>query len=90
MAENNNIDPIPEQFATLEEAGEFWGSHDLADYWDSTEEIAFEVDLQSRRYLVAVDPELAKELTTVAHQRGLSTETLINLWLNEKLHQVKV
>ena len=90
MVKNNNVDSIPEQFATLEEAGEFWDTHDLADYWDSTDEVALEVDLQSRRYLVAVDPELVKELATVAHQRGLSTETLINLWLNEMLHQVRV
>ncbi len=26
------IDPIPESFATEEEAGEFWDTHSLADY----------------------------------------------------------
>jgi hypothetical protein len=25
-------DPIPENFATLDEAAEFWDSHDLTDY----------------------------------------------------------
>lgn len=25
-------DPIPEQFKSIEEAAEFWDSHDLADY----------------------------------------------------------
>jgi hypothetical protein len=29
-------DPIPEQFATIEAAGEFWDEHDLADYEDVT------------------------------------------------------
>jgi hypothetical protein len=73
---------------SIEEAAEFWDNHDLADYWDLTEEVEFEVNLQRRRYLVAVDPELAEKLAVEAHSRGLSTETLINLWLNEKLQQV--
>jgi hypothetical protein len=29
MAKNkNSVDPIPEQFATIEEAGGFWDTHD--------------------------------------------------------------
>ena len=79
--------PIPDRFATLEEAAEFWDTHDLADYWDLTEEVDFEVDLQHRRYLVALDPELTEKLAAEAHKRGLSTETLVNLWLSEKLRE---
>jgi hypothetical protein len=89
MTKSKNVrEPIPEQFATTEEAAEFWDTHDLADYWDLREEVDFEVNLHRRGYLVAVDPELAKRLATEAHRRGLSTETLSNLWLNEKLQQV--
>jgi hypothetical protein len=78
-------DPIPEQFPTMEAAAEFWDTHSLADYWDVTEEVDFEVHLRNRRYLVAVAPELAEKLAVEAHQRGLSTETLVNLWLSERL-----
>lgn len=89
MTKSKNVrEPIPKQFATIEEAAEFWDTHGLADYWDLTEEVNFEVNLHRRRYLVAVDSELAQKLATEAHHRGLSTETLINLWLSEKLQQV--
>jgi hypothetical protein len=89
MVESKSVrDPIPDQFATIEEAAEFWDTHDLADYWDLTEEVDFEVNLRRRRYPVALDPELAEKLAKEARQRGLSTETLVNLWLNEKLQQV--
>ena len=88
MAGSKVRNQIPEQFATIEEAVDFWDTHDLTDHWDLIEEADFEVNLQRRRYLVAVDPELAKKLATEAHKRGLSTETLINLWLSEKLQQV--
>ncbi len=88
MAESKQVrDPIPEQFATIEEAAAFWDTHDLADYWDLTEPVDFEVELQRRRYLVALAPELAEKLAAEAHKRGLSTETLVNLWLSEKLQE---
>ena len=88
MAKSENVrEPIPEHFATPEEAAEFWDTHDLADYWDLTEEVDFEVNLQRRRYLVSLDPDLAKRLTAEAHVRGLSTETLVNLWLSDKLRE---
>ena len=68
-----------------EKIGEFWDSHDLADYWDQTSEVNFEVDLQRRVFLTALEPELAKKLANRAHKEGVSTETLVNVWLTEKL-----
>lgn len=88
MAGNKaNRDPIPESFQTIEEAAEFWDSHDLADYWDLTREVHFDVNLQRRVFLTALDPQLANTLTALARQRGIATETLINLWLTEKVKE---
>ncbi len=69
---------------SLEGMGEFWDSHDLADYWDLTQEAHFDVDIQRHVFLTALEPTLAKKLTAVAHKQGISTETLINVWLTEK------
>ncbi len=78
-------DQIPEHFNSIEEAAEFWDSHDLADYWDLTREAEFDVDIQRRVFLTALEPELAKKLSECARKQGVSTETLINVWLSEKL-----
>lgn len=78
-------DPIPEQFKTIEEAAEFWDSHDLSDYWDLTSAASFDVDIRQRVFLTALEPALAKRLTDCARRQGVSTETLINVWLSEKL-----
>ncbi len=43
------LDPLPESFASIDEAAEFWDTHDLADYWDFTEEVEFKVDIQHQR-----------------------------------------
>ena len=77
--------PIPEHFKSIEEAAEFWDSHDLGDYWDLTREAEFEVDIQRRVFLTALEPELAKRLSDCARKQGVSAETLINVWLSEKL-----
>ena len=77
-------DPIPEHFKSIEEAAVFWDSHDLTDYWDLTREAHVEVDIQRRVFLAALEPQLAKTLTIFAHRQGISTETLINVWLTEK------
>jgi len=52
---NKSQDPIPPRDATPEEIGEFWDTHDLADYWDETEEVEIQVDLESERNQVQSD-----------------------------------
>ena len=44
-------DPMPPPDATPEEIGEFWDTHSLADYWDETHEVEFQVNLKSRESL---------------------------------------
>ncbi len=78
-------EPIPQNFKGVAEAAEFWEAHDLSDYWDLTRDASFEVDFQRRVFLAALEPELAKRLAACARKQGVSTETLINVWLTEKL-----
>ena len=82
-------DPIPEEFESIEAAADFWDTHDLSDYWDQTSEVHFEVDLDRRVILVPLEQNVAHQLANVARRQGLSTETLVNLWLNERLQQIK-
>ena len=80
---------MPPPTATLEEIGEFWDTHSLADYWDETHEVAFEVvNLTSKPNLVSVEPEVAEQLTALATKQGISIEKLVNRWLQEKLEAV--
>ena len=80
---------LPEEFSTLKEAGEFWDTHSTADYEDTFEPVEFEIELpkrQGKRITLATD--LADKLSKIAKQQGVSTETLANLWLQEKLVQI--
>lgn len=86
MSENEDPQVTPISKArTLEEIGEFWDTHSLADHWDRTHEVEFEIRAQRRRR-ITLDPEVYTEVETEARERGLSPETLVNLWLAERLH----
>ncbi|OEU64541.1 MAG: hypothetical protein BA870_06925 [Desulfuromonadales bacterium C00003094] len=68
--------------------GEFWDTHDLADYWDQTEPAEFELDVLSEMTYYALDRELSEEVRSLARKRGVSADTLLNLWVQEKLQQI--
>jgi hypothetical protein len=71
---------------SLEDIADFWDTHSLADYWDQTHEVTFEVRAQRRRR-ITLDPEVYAQVEAQAHTRGLSPETLVNLWLQERLQE---
>jgi hypothetical protein len=85
MAGSKKLEPIPATFRSVEEAADFWDHHDLADYEGQTTEVSAAVDLRRRTFLAALEPELAKKVSAYAQRQGIATETLINVWLSEKL-----
>ena len=81
---------LPE-FKSYEEMAEFWDTHSLGDYWDQTEPAEFEISNQlRRRYLVPVDRNLISRVQQVARTRGVSTESLVNLLLEQRLQATPV
>jgi hypothetical protein len=85
MSENNNPKVTSISKAnTLEEVAEFWDTHSLDDYWDLAHEVEFEVRAKRRRR-VTLDPDIYTRVETQAKARGVLPETLVNLWLAERL-----
>jgi predicted HicB family RNase H-like nuclease len=79
------IDPLPEEFASYEEAAEFWDTHDTTNYSDSFETVSVEAELKHRRYEVEIDEELMKVLTAQAQKRGIAVSQLVSEMLKEKI-----
>ena len=69
---------------TLEEVADFWDTHSLADYWDQTHEVQFEVRAKRRRR-ITLEPKVYAQVESQARARGIVPETLVNLWLAERL-----
>jgi hypothetical protein len=76
--------------SSYEEMGEFWDNHDTAEYWDQMETVEFDIDIQTDRFYFALEKALAAKLNEAAHRHGVGTETLLNLWVQEKLLQENI
>ena len=70
--------------ASYEEIGEFWDTNSSADYWDQGHDVEIEVNIP-RRHRVAIEAETFERIAVESRQRGILPETLINMWLAERL-----
>ena len=70
---------------SYQEIGEFWDTHDLSEYWDQTKPVEFEVEIQSEAIYYPIERKLSAQISRIAKRRGVSQETLLNLWLQEKI-----
>ena len=69
------------------EIGEYWDAHDLTEVWEETESVDFEVDIQYQRVYFPIDRELTDKIHRIARAHGITPETLVNLWIQEKANQ---
>ena len=77
------------QAHTLQEIAEFWDTHNLADYDDQTYEVEMTFEPSARRPVVTIEPELMEELRRIAYEHKVSTQTLVNLWLRQRVDQLQ-
>jgi hypothetical protein len=85
MRRKKHIDPIPEEFASYDEAAEFWDTHDTTDYPDSFVTVEFESQLRRRRYEIEIDSDVVKVLRASARRRGVSASHLASDILRHEL-----
>jgi predicted HicB family RNase H-like nuclease len=71
--------------SSYKEIGEFWDTHDISDYWDQLEPVEFEIDIQGEEIVYDIDEKISKIIQINAKRRGISVDTLLNLWLQEEL-----
>jgi len=85
MSENRSSISNASSYA---EIGEFWDRHDLGDFEQQTYPVEFDLRVQSpSKVYVPLDRDMAELLRNAAASHGVSTETLLNDWLKEKIEQ---
>lgn len=65
---------------TDEKIGDFWDTHDFTDFDTDAPDVAFAVS-----FAVPVEVELLGAIEKEAKRHGVNIETLVNLWLQQKL-----
>ena len=60
----------------------------MGDYWEEMPEAHFEVNIKKRKHLVALEEDIVGKLTEIAKSKKVSSESLINAWLKDKIRRV--
>jgi len=79
------VDPLPDEFASAEEAGEFWDTHDLTDYEEYLEPADLKIDIKRRHFEIEVDEEAFLALSFAARKQRKPVKRLASEILKEKL-----
>jgi hypothetical protein len=84
-SKKKHIDPIPEEFASYEEAAEFWDTHDTTDYPKVFKTVKVKTELCKRHFEVEVEAELMRQLRKQAQEKGIPTKRLVNDMLRRQI-----
>ena len=82
---NSPIDTLPEEFASEDEAAEFWDTHSITDYESFIEPTNIELKLTRRHYEIEVDEESFPALRDSAKRQNKPMKHLASDILKEKL-----
>lgn len=82
---DKKIDPLPEEFASLEEAARFWDTHSITDYEEFLEPAELEADIQRRHFEIEVDEESFLALRETARKQPKPVKQIASEILKQKL-----
>jgi predicted DNA binding CopG/RHH family protein len=71
--------------SSYKQIGEFWDKHSLADYDSKTKPAKMKFKAKSIQYTCTIEKTLFKQLFQKAESQGLPINTLINIYLKEKV-----
>jgi len=63
----------------------FFDTYDMGDYWDRLPKAEFEVNIKTRKHLVAIDEKIIPRINRIAKSKRVTSAKLINTWLREKI-----
>jgi hypothetical protein len=84
-AKKKRVDPIPEEFASYEEAAEFWDTHDTADYPDNFRTVDVVAEFKGRYHEIEIEDDVAQALQVRAQQKGVSVSRIASDMLRRQL-----
>lgn len=86
---SKQIDPLPEEFASYEAAGELWDTHDTTDYSDAFKTVEVVSELRDRHYEIEIEADVVKALRTQARRSSVTLSQLASQLLRQQLPLAK-
>ncbi|MEA2040682.1 MAG: CopG family antitoxin [Thermodesulfobacteriota bacterium] len=78
-------EPLPEVFASEDEAGEFWDTHSTADYEEYLEPVDAVIDIRQRHFEIEVDRETFIALNTYARKVKMPVKSIASSIIRENI-----
>ena len=75
---DKKIDPLPDEFSSEEEAGEFWDTHSITDYEEYLEPVEFRADIKRRHFQVELDEESFLALRSYSRKKQKPAKQLVS------------
>jgi hypothetical protein len=82
------VHDLPEEFASYEEAAEFWDTHDTTDYLDSSHPVKVLSVFKKRHYSVEIDAVVVESLRRYSKKKGVSLGHLVSDLLRQQLAEM--
>ncbi len=77
--------PLPEVFSSPEAAADFWDTHDTTDYPAAFTTVKADIKIESRRFEIEVDEDVARLLARAAKKKKVRIGRLASNLLREDL-----
>jgi predicted DNA binding CopG/RHH family protein len=80
------------KFESEGEEFDFWSSHDSTEFFHETDEVSERLKVRKpkprkQRITMLLDLRLKAQLERIAEEKGIPYQTLIRMWLKEKVKQ---
>lgn len=86
MNDKNKVNnSIPEEFASYEEAADFWDTHDTTDYLEFLQPVEVDAQFRKRHIELEIDEDIVAALHKKAKKLGVSTNRLASDLLRQQL-----
>jgi predicted phosphatase len=83
--QQKHVDPIPDEFASYEEAAEFWDTHNTTDYPELFQTVDVKAEFRRRHYEVEIDEDVIEVLREQARTRGVTISRLASDMLRQQI-----
>jgi len=78
------------KFKDEDEEFEFWSTRDSTEFFSETEEVNERLEVsktRKKRITMLLEPKLKAQLQKIAEEKGIGYQTLIQMWLKEKVNE---
>ena len=73
--------------SSYEDIGAYWDTQDLSKVWHKTGKVKFDVEIESEVIYYPIEKSLSEKIQSIAKKQGVSSDTLINLWVQQKVQE---